>query len=202
MSGKNATDFRVKIATGLKAVSSEQWDACANPLPARRAANGSLPTHDTSESFNPFASHAFLSALEESGCVSGRTGWAPAHLLVEDGDTRLVGAAPCYLKSHSLGEYVFDHAWADAYARAGGHYYPKLQVSVPFTPVTGPRLLLAPGASATRARAALVAGLRALRADTDASSIHLTFLPEEDSARLASDGFLLRTGQQFHWFNE
>jgi predicted N-acyltransferase len=134
--------------------------------------------------------------------VSGRTGWAPVHLLVEDGDERLVAAAPCYLKSHSLGEYVFDHAWADAYARAGGHYYPKLQVSVPFTPVTGPRLLVAPGAAAATARAALVTGLRALRADTKASSIHLPFLPQDDGERLSRDGFLLRTGQQFHWFNE
>jgi uncharacterized protein len=142
-----------------------------------------------------------LSALEESGCVSGRTGWAPAHLLVED-EGRLVAAAPCYLKSHSLGEYVFDHAWADAYARAGGRYYPKLQVSVPFTPVTGPRLLVAPGASVASARTSLVQGLRALRASAKASSIHLTFLPRDDGEHLAKDGFLLRTGQQFHWFNE
>lgn len=200
--GANVRDLKVKFATALKAVSPDRWNACATPPPERQAANGSPPAHDSSESFNPFTSHAFLSALEESGCVSGRTGWAPAHLLVEDGDERLVAAAPCYLKSHSLGEYVFDHAWADAYARAGGRYYPKLQVSIPFTPVTGPRLLVAPGASAASARAALVEGLRALRAETHASSIHLTFLPEEDGRRLASDGFLLRTGQQFHWFNE
>ena len=166
--GGNVTDFQVKFATGLKAVSPEQWDGCANPPSARKEANGSGAVHDGSESFNPFTSHSFLSALEESGCVSGRTGWAPVHLLVEDGDERLVAAAPCYLKSHSLGEYVFDHAWADAYARAGGRYYPKLQVSVPFTPVTGPRLLVAPGAAAATARAALVNGLRALRADTKA----------------------------------
>jgi hypothetical protein len=198
----NVTGLQVRFATGLKAVSPEHWDACANPPSADQATNGSPPAQDGSESFNPFTSHAFLSALEESGCVSGRTGWAPAHLLVEDGYKHLVAAAPCYLKSHSLGEYVFDHAWADAYARAGGRYYPKLQVSVPFTPVTGPRLLVAPGASAAPARAALIKGLRALRAETDASSIHLTFLHEDDSERLARDGFLLRMGQQFHWFNE
>jgi predicted N-acyltransferase len=201
LAGGNVTDFQVKFATGLKAVSPEQWDACATPpRPTRMEANGS--PYDSTESFNPFLSHAFLAALEESGCVSGRTGWAPVHLLVADGNDRVVAAAPCYLKSHSLGEYVFDHAWADAYARAGGRYYPKLQVSVPFTPVTGPRLLVAPGASAAPARAALVDGLRTLRADSKASSIHLTFLPQADAERLAGNGFLLRTAQQFHWFNE
>ncbi len=94
---------------------------------------------------NPFVSHAFLSALEDSGCVGRKTGWAPLHVLVEDEGGRLLGAAPCYLKSHSMGEYVFDHSWADAYQRAGGRYYPKLQVAVPFTPATGPRLLVPQG---------------------------------------------------------
>ena len=186
----------VKIATSLKAVPAEAWDACANP--AVISTNGAgLATGDR---HNPFVSHAFLSALEESGCVSRRTGWGPAHVLAEDAGGRLVAAAPCYLKSHSLGEYVFDHGWADAYERAGGRYYPKLQVSVPFTPVTGPRLLAADGDHA--ARAALVSGLRALRAQTNASSIHLTYLPEPDCQDLAGDGFLARSGQQFHWFND
>jgi uncharacterized protein len=193
--------FQVKIATSLKAVPAEAWDACANPQssPGTNSANGAYPA--AGDSSNPFVSHAFLSALEESGCVSGRTGWGPAHVLVEDAAGRLVAAAPCYVKTHSLGEYVFDHGWADAFERAGGRYYPKLQVSVPFTPVTGPRLLACPGAHAG-AKAALVAGLRALRAQTKASSIHLTFLPEEDCTELAGQGFLARSGQQFHWFNE
>jgi predicted N-acyltransferase len=186
----------VKIATSLKAVPAEAWDACANP--AVISTNGAgLAVGDR---HNPFVSHAFLSALEESGCVSRRTGWGPAHVLAEDAGGRLVGAAPCYLKSHSLGEYVFDHGWADAYERAGGRYYPKLQVSVPFTPVTGPRLLAADGDHA--ARSALVSGLRALCAQTNASSIHLTYLPEPDCQDLAGDGFLARSGQQFHWFND
>jgi uncharacterized protein len=186
----------VKIATSLKAVPAEAWDACANPAVFHTNGAG-LAAGDR---HNPFVSHAFLSALEESGCVSRRTGWGPAHVLAEDAGGRLVAAAPCYLKSHSLGEYVFDHGWADAYERAGGRYYPKLQVSVPFTPVTGPRLLAADADLA--ARSALVSGLRALRAQTNASSIHLTYLPEVDCQDLASDGFLPRSGQQFHWFND
>ena len=99
---------------------------------------------------NPFVSYAFLSALENSGCVGRKTGWAPLHILVEDEAGKLVGAAPCYLKSNSMGEYVFDHSWADAYERAGGRYYPKLQVAVPFTPATGPRLLVSDEAQASR----------------------------------------------------
>jgi uncharacterized protein len=186
----------VKIATSLKAVPAEAWDACANPAVFHTNGAG-LAAGDR---HNPFVSHAFLSALEESGCVSRRTGWGPAHVLAEDAGGRLVAAAPCYLKSHSLGEYVFDHGWADAYERAGGRYYPKLQVSVPFTPVTGPRLLAADADLA--ARSALVSGLRALRVQTNASSIHLTYLPEVDCQDLAGDGFLARSGQQFHWFND
>jgi Uncharacterized protein conserved in bacteria len=151
--------------------------------------------------FNPFVSHAFLSALEEAGCVGPRTGWTPLHLLVEDEAGTLRGAAPCYLKSHSMGEYVFDHAWADAYDRAGGHYYPKLQVSVPFTPVSGPRLLAAQDPDG-QARAHLIAGLRALQGETGASSIHATFLQEQDLSAFMAEGFLRRDDQQFHWFNE
>lgn len=198
----DVADLQVKIATSLKAVPAEGWDSCANPA-RPQGQNGSGNGADRAgEGFNPFVSHAFLSALEDSGCVSGRTGWAPAHVLVEDAGERLVAAAPCYVKSHSLGEYVFDHGWAEAYARAGGRYYPKLQVSVPFTPVTGPRLLVTPGDHSEEAKSALVAGLRALRAQTKASSVHLTFLPQQDSEELARQGFLVRSGQQFHWFNE
>jgi len=183
--------LQVKIAQSLSAIPAQAWDACANPGP--RGAD---------DPYNPFLSHAFLSALEEAGCVGRSSGWAPAHILVEDETGRLLAAAPCYLKSHSQGEYVFDHAWADAYRRAGGRYYPKLQVSVPFTPVTGPRLLVAESAQAEAARAHLVAGLRALREQAGASSIHATFLTEPDARALADDRFLLRNDQQFHWFND
>lgn len=184
--------FQVKIAKSLTAVPAAAWDACANPGSER-------PGEDP---FNPFVSHAFLSALEVSGCVGRETGWAPLHILVEDEGGELLGAAPCYLKSHSMGEYVFDHAWADAYTRAGGRYYPKLQVSVPFTPVTGPRLLVPQGPRAGDVKAHMVAGLRAVREQTGASSVHATFLQETDLKALTSQGFLRRDDQQFHWFNE
>jgi len=183
--------FQVKIAQGLKAVSAAAWDACA-----LNAGPGDDDPH------NPFVTYAFLSALEDSGCVGPKTGWAPVHVLVEDESGTLLGAAPCYVKSHSQGEYVFDHSWADAYERAGGHYYPKLQVSVPFTPVTGPRLLVSNVPQAANVRAHLIAGLRALRDQIGASSIHATFLQQGDLEALTSQDFLRRDDQQFHWFNE
>ena len=183
--------LKVKVARSLSAVPAHAWDACANP---------GARTQD--DPFSPSVSHAFLSALEDSGCVGRSSGWTPFHVLVEDEAQKLLAAAPCYLKSHSQGEYVFDHSWADAYARAGGRYYPKLQVSVPFTPVTGPRLLVAETHRAEEARAALIAGLRALRGEAGASSIHATFLTEPDAQALTSVGFLARKDQQFHWFNE
>jgi predicted N-acyltransferase len=151
---------------------------------------------------NPFVSHAFLRALEESGCVGGRSGWSPAYLLVEDGDGDLLAAAPSFLKAHSQGEYVFDHAWADAYERAGGRYYPKLQVAAPFTPATGPRLLVAEGPRAEEGRAGLIAGLEALRDQAEASSVHVTFAQEPDIAALTQAGYLERHDLQFHWLNE
>ena len=192
MTAPNPEDLEIKVATSLEAVPPEAWDACANP--AGGASTGS-------ETHNPFLSHAFLSSLEEAGCVGERTGWAPLHVLVERGGG-LVACAPCYLKNHSQGEYVFDHAWADAYQRAGGRYYPKLQVSVPFTPVTGPRILARPDEGRAEARAAAVSGLKTLRAQIGASSIHATFLTDDDADLLEGSGFLPRTDQQFHWINE
>jgi predicted N-acyltransferase len=183
--------FQVKIAQGLKAVPATDWDACA-------VGTGS----GDDDPVNPFVSHAFLSALEDSGCVGGKTGWAPVHILVEDEAGKLLGTAPCYLKSHSMGEYVFDHSWADAYTRAGGRYYPKLQVAVPFTPVTGPRLIVPGGPRSAEIRSYLIAGLRALRDQTGASSIHATFLQEADLKALTAEKFLQRDDQQFHWFND
>jgi len=180
----------VKVAQGLAAVPEAEWDACANP----GATLGLDETH------NPFVSHAFLSALEQSGCVGGRTGWTPLHLLVSPPGGSLEAAAPCYLKTHSMGEYVFDGGWADAYERAGGRYYPKLQVSVPFTPVTGPRLLVR--GDAEPARELLLAGLASLRKQLGASSTHLTFISAEESEELAGRGFLMRTDKQFHWLDD
>jgi hypothetical protein len=174
--------FTLSTADSIRAVPASHWDATAG--------------RD-----NPFLSHAFLSALEESGSVSARTGWDPTHLLLHKGD-RLVGCAPCYRKSHSMGEYVFDHAWARAFEQAGGRYYPKLQVSVPFTPATGPRLLVGTtDAEASERRAALAHGLTQLASDARASSVHATFLTEPDRDAFAAAGWLARTDQQFHWIN-
>jgi uncharacterized protein len=151
--------------------------------------------------FNPFIAHDFLAALEASGSAVARAGWQPQHLIAETPAGEVVGVAPCYLKSHSRGEYVFDHAWADAYERAGGCYYPKLQVSVPFTPATGRRLLARPGSDHEIVQAGLAAGLIELARLRDASSAHLTFLTEPEWRLLGAQGFLQRTDQQFHWEN-
>jgi predicted N-acyltransferase len=136
-----------------------------------------------------------------SHSVGSRTGWLVQHLVAETPDGRLAGVAPCYLKSHSRGEYVFDWGWAEAYERAGGAYYPKVQVSVPFTPVTGRRLLVPPSPQAPMIRQGLIAGLRELCALRRASSVHLTFLTEPEWQLAAQHGFLQRTDQQFHWEN-
>lgn len=151
---------------------------------------------------NPFMSHAFLSALEDSNSASERTGWTPRHLILSEADGEIVGALPCYLKSHSQGEYVFDHGWADAFERAGGRYYPKLQCCVPFTPATGPRLLTSPGPERSRRQGALLDGLTQLSELLNVSSAHITFMPESEWNVSGSAGYLLRTDQQFHWRND
>jgi uncharacterized protein len=153
------------------------------------------------DTLNPFISHAFLNALEVSGSVGGRTGWTPLHLVAEDENGDILGALPVYAKSHSRGEYVFDHAFAEAYARAGGDYYPKLQISVPFTPATGRRLLVPRGPREQAIRAALINGLEGLRQRLDASSIHATFLTHRDRASFQDAGYLMRQDQQFHFEN-
>ncbi len=172
-----------KLASSIASVAAEEWDACAGAE-------------------NPFVSHAFLKALEDSGSVGEGTGWRPLHLLLEDAGGRLIGAMPLYLKSHSWGEYVFDQSWADAWERAGGRYYPKLQASVPFTPVPGPRLLVRPGADAGARRALLAKALAAAATQLEVSSAHVTFAQTEDIAALSAAGYLLRKGVQFHWQNQ
>jgi predicted N-acyltransferase len=183
--------LRIRVLPSLADISAAAWDACANP-----AASGSsaLP-------YNPFISHDFLYSLEVSGSSVARTGWQPQHLVAEDASGAALGVAPCYLKSHSRGEYVFDRGWAEAYERAGGDYYPKLQVSVPFTPATGRRLLVAPGHRSHEVEAALAQGLVELARLREASSAHVTFMPEPEWHFLAERGFLQRTDQQFHWEN-
>ena len=187
------TEFSARTISALDQIPAAQWDVCANPpdLSVSEACG---------ERYNPFVSHAFLSAMERSKSVGGRTGWTPAHLLVEAGG-KLVACAPAYVKANSMGEYVFDHSWAQAYESAGGRYYPKLQVAAPFTPVTGRRLLVAPNAPAG-AREALIAGLRGLREAVGASSVHVTFAHAADAEALGAMGFARRTGEQFHFLND
>ncbi len=172
----------IRIAGAIDEIDAADWDACAG-------------------GDNPFVSHAFLDVLEKSGTVSADTGWLPRHLVIEEADGAVTGVAPCYLKSHSYGEYVFDWGWADAFERAGGRYYPKLQVSVPFSPVTGPRLLARPGPEASRTRITLVAGLMELAKSHEASSFHITFCTEDEYDELGAMDLLQRVGQQFHWHN-
>jgi predicted N-acyltransferase len=188
-----STSLRIRVISALRDVTAESWDSCANPEAASTGA--------CQGEYNPFISHDFLSCLEISKSVSARTGWQPQHLLAETEDGQVLGVAPCYLKSHSRGEYVFDHGWAEAYERAGGNYYPKLQVSVPFTPASGRRLLVAPRPASEGAQAALANGLIELCNIRQASSAHVTFLTEPEWRFLGDRGFLHRTDQQFHWDN-
>jgi predicted N-acyltransferase len=203
------TEFRLRVIPAIAECDADAWDACANPrLPesVQPISEDAPPSQSYSEEtpYNPFISYAFLHALEASGSAVARTGWQPQHLLAEDADGSIQGVVPCYLKSHSQGEYVFDRGWAEAYERAGGQYYPKLQVSVPFTPATGRRLLVRPSPDAEKTRkvrASLTAGLLELCRRRDASSVHFTFLPEAECQNLVEHGFLHRTDQQFHWEN-
>ncbi|TAK49196.1 MAG: N-acetyltransferase [Xanthobacteraceae bacterium] len=178
--------LQIDVLSSVDDLAAVDWDGCAAPAGAP---------------FNPFVSHAFFHCLEQSGSAAPRTGWTPRHVVAREAG-RVIGLAPCYLKSHSRGEYVFDYGWAEAYERAGGRYYPKLQVSVPFTPATGPRLCVRPDAAdAGGVRAALAQGLITLCRTHHASSVHATFLPRHEWQALSGLGFLPRTDQQFHWDN-
>jgi len=174
--------WRPRLVRRIAEIDSAAWDACAGTE-------------------NPFTSHAFLLALEESGAVADDKGWAPHHLALEDEAGTVVAAAPAYLKSHSYGEYVFDHGWAEAYERAGGRYYPKLQIAVPFTPVPGPRLLVRSGPNQDERRRALIATAVDLVRDNALSSLHVTFSTEAEARLMEGLGLLRRRGQQFHWEN-
>src|SRR5579871_4222246 len=155
----DSSEITLEAVSSVSQIPPEEWDACANP--ARVSGCQASSEKGMRGTFNPFVSHAFFSALEASGSATARTGWAPRHLLARRDDA-IVGIVPSYLKSHSQGEYVFDRGWADAYERAGGRYYPKLQVSVPFTPATGPRLLIRDDVDREQIGNALAAGLVAL----------------------------------------
>jgi predicted N-acyltransferase len=205
--------FQVRVEGSIKSVDAGVWDSCAKGFGAFAESNCEVPESISqalestledgfSDPDNPFPLHAFLASLEESKSVGGRSGWLPQHLVVEDETGEIYAVAPCYLKAHSQGEYVFDHGWADAYERAGGNYYPKLQVAVPFTPVTGPRLLVKRSAHADAARNALVAGMVELCKMRNASSVHVTFARESEWNFLTDAGMLARTDRQFHWHNQ
>jgi predicted N-acyltransferase len=168
-----------RILSAAAEIDASAWDSCAG-------------------SANPFVTHAFITALEDSGSATAAAGWQPAHITVDGVDGRPAAIVPAYLKSHSLGEYVFDHGWADAFMRAGGDYYPKLQIAVPFTPATGPRLLLRDPTNAPAAIAAAEAMVR----HYDLSSAHATFVADDQIDRFADAGWLIRIDQQFHWTNQ
>ena len=172
------SSITARIADGVAAIPAAEWDACAG-------------------AGNPFVGHAFLAALEESGSVGGRSGWQPLPVIVDGADGAAGAIAPAYVKTHSQGEYVFDHAWADAWQRAGGDYYPKLQVAAPFSPVPGPRLLLRDESLAPAA----IAALEAVCTQNGLSSAHATFVAPEQVPLFEAAGWLIRQGTQFHWTN-
>ena len=177
---KKAVDIR--ILGSINEVPESQWDECAGKT-------------------NPFVSHSFLKTLEDSGTVQRDTGWLAQHIVIEN-QTGLFAVVPCYLKNHSYGEYVFDWGWANAYEKAGGHYYPKLQVAVPFSPVTGPRLLVREDQNVEKTQKLLTAVLLKLAEEHDVSSLHITFAEKQEWEELGKLGLLQRQGQQFHWQNQ
>lgn len=184
------TESAVEITAhaDLTGISQDAWDACACP----EAADGGRP-------FDPFTTYRFLKALEQSGSVGGRSGWQPRYLVAEL-DGQVIAVTPLYAKSHSQGEYIFDHNWAHAYENAGGRYYPKLQIAVPFTPATGRRFLTRPGFE-TLGMSALIQGAVQIAADNHLSSLHVTFCTEAEALAGEQMGLMPRIGQQFHWEN-
>lgn len=183
MGDREAQAMTVQVEPGIGALKPAEWDACAG-------------------GDNPFLRHAFLAALEMSGSASPETGWGPRHLAIYDTAGRLAAAMPLYLKSHSFGEYVFDHGWAEAYARAGGRYYPKLLAAIPFTPVTGPRLLVRADLPRGAYAHALTHAAIELCRQMELSSLHVAFPAAAEWRELGGMGSLLRQDQQFHWLNQ
>ncbi|MEM9851013.1 MAG: GNAT family N-acetyltransferase [Pseudomonadota bacterium] len=184
-----SANLEVTVIGGLDQIDAGEWDACACP----EAAGGGPPN-------DPFTTHRFLKALEDSGSVGPGSGWQARHVLARR-DGALIGVMPCYAKGHSQGEYIFDYNWAHAYENSGGRYYPKLQVAVPFTPATGRRFLTRPGAEVLGMQA-LTEGAVQLAAQNELSSLHVTFCTEAEALAGAEMGLLHRTGQQFHWLND
>ncbi|MDQ0560241.1 putative N-acyltransferase [Rhizobium mesoamericanum] len=184
-------ELSIRIERSFTAITPESWSRLSGTSPN----GGTL-------AYNPFVSHAFLSSLEESGSATAQTGWMGHHLLLETDKGELIGALPGYLKNHSQGEYVFDHGWADAFERAGGRYYPKLQCSIPFTPATGPRLLVAEGLQRLPIQHAIAESLKEVVRRLGVSSAHITFVPKDEIGIFEGEDYLHRTDQQFHFINE
>ena len=178
----------IQLLGSLDQVDPAEWDACACP-----------ETAQTGRAIDPFTTYRFLKALEDSGSVGPGTGWQPQYLIARSGG-QIIACAPLYAKSHSQGEYIFDHNWAHAYERAGGRYYPKMQIAVPFTPATGRRLLTRPGFD-TVGMSALIQGAVQIGSDNGLSSLHVTFCTEAEALAGEQMGLMHRTSQQFHWFN-
>jgi uncharacterized protein len=183
----NRAALSVSVLDGVRDLTPEEWNRCAN--------SGAEP-------YNPFLDHAFLLSLEESGSASAKKGWLPCHFALRDGNGAIAAVMPCYLKSHSHGEYVFDHSWARAYEAAGGRYYPKLQTAVPFTPVMGRRVLVRPGFPLNDACAVLAPAAVQSAKKFRASSWHVTFATKEEWETLGRLGLLQRTDTQYHWHNQ
>lgn len=183
----------LRVVRSMRSIDAEQWDACANPV--ANGQNKNIP-------YDPFVSHAFLLALEESQSATIDTGWAPYHLVMEDEPKHYAGVVPGYVKSHSRGEFVFDWSWADAFERAGGNYYPKYQVAVPFTPVPGRRLLVPPREDQLEIERSLLSGCVQVADQLKLSSVHVTFPNRSQWERMGQIGFMQRIDQQFHWQNK
>lgn len=186
--------YTLTACNDIAEIGQEAWDACANP-----ASSLYLPEQ---VQFDPFISYSFLHAIEKSRSAVAETGWAPYHLLLEDDVGKAAGVVPMYLKSHSQGEYVFDYSWADAFERAGGKYYPKLQIAVPFTPATGRRLLVSDSADAESIQEYLLGGVTQVAEKVGVSSVHITYAEKAQWEKMGALGFLQRTHQQFHWQNQ
>lgn len=201
MSDNEADEFQVVVEASISKIGKAAWDACLAEHPSSDVQNGTSAAA-RQHPVNPFVTYDFLHSLEASGCVCSETGWLPQHLTLRNKAGDILAVMPAYLKSHSMGEYVFDHAWAQAFESAGGDYYPKLQCAVPFTPVTGPRILIRPDIDKTSAIAALSGAAMELTRIRQASSAHITFVSQDQTEGLQQAGYFQRTDRQFHWHND
>ncbi len=198
--------FTIEVASSAAAIEAQHWNACALGIASQTDSSASQTEsslqNDSAIPPNPFNEHAFYTSCEDSGSAVPQAGWAAQHLVVRNAEGLICGIMPSYLKGHSYGEYVFDHAWAEAFERAGGRYYPKLQSAFPFTPANGARMLIRPGQDRAQVQQALLAGAKALVSQSRFSSHHVTFCPEEEMQVYEQAGYLRRIGEQFHWFNK